>query len=138
MFNSSEINKSMDSNTNVELFIASIIILCVNVLTVGLFITFIYVMCSLTPILQTFEKIIKQIMELTQIMDHVNWFNIMTTIVGITILLILMYNIKQMTDDIDTLFKKFTGEIAIKDAKIRQLESALQNATEKWIVGKQM
>jgi DNA integrity scanning protein DisA with diadenylate cyclase activity len=92
-------------------------------------------MCTLTPIVHIFIEINKQIIHL---MEHVNWINVITTTVSIAILLIFMYNIKNMTDEIDTLFEKLTGEISIKNAKIRELETALQNATEKWIVGKQM
>jgi hypothetical protein len=144
MFNSSSssiiINKSIIKETiyNYDVIapiVASIIILCINVLIIGLFLTFIYTMCTLTPIVHIFIEINKQIIHL---MEHVNWINVITTTVSIVILLIFMYNIKNMTDEIDTLFEKLTGEISIKDAKIRQLENALQNATEKWIVGKQM
>ena len=141
MFNNSSsiiINKSLvkeTMNENVGAIIATIIILCINVLIIGLFLTFIYTMCTLTPIVHIFIEINKQIIHL---MEHVNWINVITTTVSIVILLIFMYNIKNMTDEIDTLFEKLTGEISIKDAKIRQLENALQNATDKWLVGKQM
>ena len=104
-----------------------IVVSIINVLMVGLFVTFIYVMCETTPIIRTLTVIINQ---LYYLIEHINWLNVAFIICIIINIMALVYYTNDIVDKIDRVFENFTVEIADRDIKIRQLEHMLQNMTD--------
>ena len=95
--------------------IATIIILFINMLIIGLFITVVYVMCSITPLFSV----------LHHIYNHINWVNVFYIATGVLLFSAFVYYTKDITDKIDRVFANLSQEIAEKDYIIKQLKNEI-------------
>lgn len=117
--------KSFDiASFDIAPFAVTIFIMCINVVMIGLFATFAYVVCSITPIVNVIHNINR----------HINRFDAITVAIGCMLFITVVYYTKNITDKIDKVFISMSQEIVTKDNIIIQLQNdltfAINNATD--------